>query len=91
MRHTRQAAMLLLTALAAPLWAQPPQQRWGPGFQPLREPRFVSAAQANFLANEDRVLGVSGGGVAKAYPAPVLAWHHIVQDQLGDLPIAATW
>ena len=60
-------------------------------FEPLRDPHFVPAAKANFLRSEDQVLGVSVNGVAKAYPTQVMAWHHIIQDQLGSIPILATW
>jgi uncharacterized protein DUF3179 len=83
-------AMFLALALAAPLGAQPPQ-RGGPGFLPLREPHFVPAAQVEFLKNDDRVVGVSANGIAKAYPVPVAAWHHIIHDQLSDMPILVTW
>lgn len=60
-------------------------------FEPLHEPRFVPAAKADFLKSEDQVLGVSANGVAKAYPTHVMAWHHIIHDQLGNMPILATW
>lgn len=61
------------------------------GFKVLRDPQFVPAAEAKFLKDTDRVIGVAGNGVAKVYPAPWLAWHHIIEDQLGDIPILATW
>jgi len=35
----------------------------------LRVPDFVDASKAAFLKDEDRVIGVIGEGVAKAYPA----------------------
>lgn len=60
-------------------------------FEELREPRFVPAAAASFLQDDDRVLGVSANGVARAYLAHVTAWHHIIDDQLGAMPILATW
>lgn len=62
-----------------------------PLIEPLREPRFVPAAQADFLKGEDRVLGVSGNGVAKAYLPAAVAFHHIIDDQLGAMPIMVTW
>jgi hypothetical protein len=86
--------ILFLLALAAPQIAaaqvagKPPDL--GP-FEPLREPRFVPAANANFMKDDDRVLGVSENGVAKAYLTHVMAWHHIIHDQLGKMPILATW
>lgn len=87
-------ALLLATLAAA---AQRGERR--PRFEPLDDPKFVPAARADFLQDGDRVLGVSGNGVAKAYPIAVVFWHHVVHDQLGDpstslgagLPIIPTW
>jgi len=39
----------------------------------------------------DSVVGVSENGVSKAYQPAVLAFHHVVQDSLKDMPIIATW
>lgn len=85
MRHWMGPGVLAaLLASALPAAAQ--------RFEPMDAPKFVPAARANFLRDDDRVLGVAGNGVAKVYPVPVLAWHHIVnQDRLGDLPILPTW
>jgi len=57
----------------------------------LRVPVFVDASKATFLKGEDRVIGVTGEGVAKAYPAAAVTWHHGVEDQIGKLPIFVTW
>lgn len=54
-------------------------------------PEFVPAAQASFLSDSDVVIGVSHGGVTKAYPGADLAQHGAVQDQMPDGPIAVTW
>lgn len=97
MRNIYRAAFFLLClSLVMPAWAQRPQRprrgRGGMGgFKVLRDPQFVPAAEAKFLKDTDRVIGVAGNGVAKVYPAPWLAWHHIIEDQLGDMPILATW
>ncbi len=85
---------LALVSILAPLLAvaQIAERPAGLGpFEELRKPRFVPAAQASFLQSEDRVLGVSANGVAKAYPTRVTAWHHIIEDRLGAMPILATW
>lgn len=75
--------------LAARQFAERPQ---GLGnYEHLATPRFVPAAQAHFMKTEDIVMGVSADGVAKAYQAPVVAWHHIVFDQLKTGPILVTW
>lgn len=54
-------------------------------------PQFVAASQATFLSDNYLVIGVSGDGVTKAYPAADLAQHGDVQDQMPDGPIAVTW
>jgi hypothetical protein len=83
----------LVLLAATPLAARPPQreERAPMPFVPLREPHFVPAAKADFLKSDDRVVGVSENGVSKAYQPSVLAFHHVVQDGLKDMPIIATW
>jgi hypothetical protein len=54
-------------------------------------PEFVKGAEASFLSDADVVIGVSSGGVTKAYPGADLAQHGAVQDQMPDGPIAITW
>ena len=57
----------------------------------LRNPEFVDASKATFLKDDDKVIGVEGNGVSKAYPAAEAIWHHAVEDQLGKLPIFVTF
>ena len=59
--------------------------------EPNRQPRFVTAAQASFLKDSDRMLGVHANNVAKAYLASGVAFHHIIEDTLGSMPILVTW
>ena len=63
----------------------------GGGNYYLRAPEFVDAATATFLKDYDHVIGVAGEGVAKAYPAAAVTWHHGLEDHLGRLPIFVTW
>jgi len=63
----------------------------GGGNYYLRAPEFVAASKATFLKDDDHVIGVAGGGVAKAYPAAAVTWHHGLEDRLGKLPIFVTW
>ena len=56
-----------------------------------RKPRFVPAAQASFLRDEDQVVGVNANGIARAYRTTFMAVHHIIEDQLGGTPVLATW
>lgn len=57
----------------------------------VSHPEFISAPTASFLSDTDIVIGVSSGGVTKAYPGADLAQHGVVQDQMPDGPIAITW
>ena len=57
----------------------------------LRAPEFVDAGKAAFLKDDDRVIGVIGDGVIKAYPAAAVTWHHGVEDRIGRLPVFVTW
>jgi hypothetical protein len=58
----------------------------------IYNPRFVSVKEADrFLRPEEPVLGITDGKMAKAYSAWQLNHHEIVNDSLGDLPLAITW
>jgi hypothetical protein len=60
-------------------------------YKAVENPEFIPARQAAFLGDQDRLIGVTDGRVAKAYPAAILAQHGLVQDSLSDGPIAVTW
>ena len=79
--------MLLLISTAALALAQTAKLP----YKTIDHPDFIPAAQATFLHDGDRVIGVSGGNQAKAYPAAILAQHGVCQDQSPDGPIAVTW
>jgi hypothetical protein len=57
----------------------------------IHKPEFVAASAATFLPDDDIVLGVASGDVAKAYPAADLAQHGAVSDTVPDGPISVTW
>jgi hypothetical protein len=60
-------------------------------YKAIENPEFIPAGQASFMSDRDRLIGVSDGKTAKAYPAGILAQHGLVQDKLSDGPIAVTW
>ncbi len=60
-------------------------------FAPLRDTRFIRAAEASAVAPEDMVLAVLVRGDAAAYPVRQLAYHHLVEDAVGGVPIVATY
>jgi hypothetical protein len=58
----------------------------------LDRPEFVSVSEADRdLVDDEPVLGVRRGAVARAYSLWHLNHHEIVNDQVGDLPLAITW
>jgi Protein of unknown function (DUF3179) len=61
------------------------------GIPAITYPKTVAAARAHFLNASDRVIGVSLHGQARAYPISILTQHEIVNDQLGETPIAVTY
>lgn len=97
-RHTLANGAVAAGLAAAVLSAQAPQApialrdfAMGGGHYYLRAPEFVSAAKAAFMKDDDRVIGVVGEDVTKAYPAAAVTWHHGVEDRVGRLPVFVTW
>jgi hypothetical protein len=64
---------------------------------PIDNPRYVSQSEADsWLAPEEPVIAVAleqddGSVVARAYPLQILLWHEIVNDTLGETPVAVTF
>jgi Protein of unknown function (DUF3179) len=54
-------------------------------------PLLTPADAVQEVRDSDQVLGVVVGGESRAYPIPFLSWHEIVNDTVGDVPIAVTW
>ncbi len=61
------------------------------GIPAILTPRFVSAGEATFLQDTDRVLGLTLGAEAKAYPIKILNWHEIVNDTAGGTAVVVTY
>jgi uncharacterized protein DUF3179 len=57
----------------------------------VHDPQFIHASEATFMHPGDRLIGITTGDVAKAYPAGILSQHGLVQDRLSSGPIAVTW
>jgi hypothetical protein len=57
----------------------------------IDNPRFVTVDRSVFLKQDEPVIGVVSGGIAKAYSVWHLDRHEIVNDDLGKLPVAVTW
>ncbi|MFC6942762.1 DUF3179 domain-containing protein [Salinirubellus sp. GCM10025818] len=61
------------------------------GIPSIDDPSFVGPDDVDFLEPGDPVFGVARNGVVKAYPQKILVQHEIVNDRLGDLPVAVTY
>ena len=58
----------------------------------IDKPKFVSAEEARrFMRDDELVIGIASGDVVKAYSAELLDSHEIVNDHVGDEPVAVTW
>ena len=56
----------------------------------ITNPEFVAAEDA-LIAAGTKVIGVFLGGEARAYPLFILNNHQIVNDQVGGVPVSASW
>jgi Protein of unknown function (DUF3179) len=61
------------------------------GIPAIDHPRFVTAAEAGFLADQDVVFGLVRDGQTRAYPQLVLVWHEIVNDHFPSGPLSVTY
>ena len=59
-------------------------------FHPNMQPAF-SPVSVSKLDGAEKVIAVNLGGVARAYPIRIISYHHIINDVLGGIPIAATY
>jgi len=59
-------------------------------FNPITTPGFVSAGDAH-LGDKEMVMAVQIGQEARAYPIVQMAYHHILNDTVGDVPIVVTY
>ena len=61
------------------------------GIPSIDAPKFIAAAQVDFLRDDDSVVSLSRGGKSRAYPLRILVWHEIVNDKFGGDEIAVTY
>ena len=77
-------------------WSIPSSQVFdgGPGkdgIPALVNPVMVSSVQANYLTDNDLVIGFKVGEDVRAYPHQILDWHEIINDVIGGQPLAITY
>ena len=62
------------------------------GILAIDDPEMIPAAEAGSIMKDDEpVIGIFDGANARAYPTWYLDGHEIVNDRIGQLPVAATW
>lgn len=69
-------------------------QHGGPprdGIPALSDPQLISAAEADYLQPQHRVLGIAIDAEARAYPIAILNWHEIVNDSIGGRRLVITY
>jgi hypothetical protein len=59
-------------------------------FKPITSPQFARADEVK-LDPDEMVLAVRSGPQARAYPIRAMAYHHLVNDTLGGVPLVATY
>jgi len=60
-------------------------------FNPLPDPTYAPAALVDFVDDRDMVVAVEIGGDAVAWPVRQMAYHHIVEDKVGGVPVVSTY
>lgn len=61
------------------------------GIPSVDSPQFTIANAVNYIEPNDLVVAVNYGNDVRAYPHPILDWHEIVNDKVGDVALALTY
>lgn len=62
------------------------------GIPSLSNPKTISAFEANYLGDDDLVVGIVVNGEARAYPHAILDWHEVVNESFGGaLPLTVSY
>ena len=59
-------------------------------FHPIDGPQFLAQASSK-LDSKEMILAVRFGSDARAYPISQMAYHHVLNDVVGSVPIVATY
>ncbi|MHA1113348.1 MAG: DUF3179 domain-containing protein [Alphaproteobacteria bacterium] len=61
------------------------------GIRSIDAPKFVPVADETPIADSEPVIGLVLAGEARAYPLRYLMFHEIVNDVIGEVPVAVTF
>jgi hypothetical protein len=59
-------------------------------FHPIESAQFESA-RVSKLSSGEMILAVRFGSDARAYPIREMAYHHVLNDVVGGVPVVATY
>ena len=60
-------------------------------FNPVAKPAYARAALVDFVEDSDMVVAAEIGGDAVAWPVRQMAYHHLVEDTVGGVPLVSTY
>lgn len=60
-------------------------------FSPQPDASYARVAETGFVDDGDRVIAIEINGDAVAYPIRQIAYHHVVEDTVGGVPVVATY
>jgi hypothetical protein len=86
-RRAGSAACVIAVAVVAALSRVNIYERM---FHPFERPSFSRADEAK-LDGDEKVIAISVGGEARAYPIRIVSYHHLINDVVGGVPIVATY
>jgi hypothetical protein len=84
------AAVVAVVAAASAAWLSH-QNHFEWMFAPLPSAEYARARDTTFVEEADMVVAVEVGGDAVAYPVRQMAYHHLVNDEVGRLPVVSTY
>lgn len=61
------------------------------GIPSIDNPRFIAVKDVDYLKDDDIVIAMVRGNIARAYPTRILVWHEIVNDIIKAEPIVVTY
>ena len=90
-RWFKRTVLVLVVALTALLAWFARQNHFEWMFNPLPTAEFASVSDTTFVADDDQVMTIAINDEAVAYPIREMAYHHVVEDTVGGVPIVATY
>ena len=89
-RWAKALAVVLFVPVAASVWLAR-QNVYEVMFNPLADASYAPADKVDYIGGDDMVLAVERGGERAAYPVRLMAYHYVVADAVGGVPVVATY